>query len=55
MDEEQDDYITVPKVEYERLKELEKRMNILVQGNEIRKSIFLYGLKLLKQKQRLKI
>jgi hypothetical protein len=48
-------YVIISKAEYERLRELEKRMNILVQGIEMQKSTFLYGLELLKQKQRLKI
>ena len=41
--------------EYERLKELEKRMNILVQGIEIQKGTFLYGLELLKKRKSIKI
>lgn len=48
-------YVIISKAEYERLKELEKRMNILVQGIEIQKSTFLYGLKLLKQRQNIKL
>lgn len=55
MDEEQDDYITIPKVEYERLKELEKRMNILVQDIEIQKSTFSHGLELLKRQKTLRL
>lgn len=51
----QDEYITILKAEYERLKELEKRMSILTQGIEIQKSTFLYGLELLKQKQNIKL
>lgn len=43
--------ITISKVEYERLKELEKRMNILIQSFEIQKGTFLYGLDLLNQKK----
>ena len=49
------EYITILKAEYERLKELEKRMNILTQGIEIQKSTFLYGLKLLKRQKNIKI
>lgn len=50
----QDEYITILKSEYERLKELEKRMNILVQGIEIQKSTLLYGLELLKRQKTLR-
>lgn len=48
-------YVIISKAEYERLKELEKRMNVLVQGIEIQKSTFLYRLELLKQKQNIKL
>lgn len=48
-------YVIISKAEYERLKELEKRMNILVQGIEIQKSTFLYGLELLNQRQNIKL
>ena len=44
-------FVIIPKPEYERLKELEKRMNILVQGIELQKSTFLYGLELLKKQK----
>lgn len=47
-------YVIISKAEYERLKELEKRMNILTQGIEIQKSTFLYGLELLKRQKTLK-
>lgn len=43
--------ITIPKVEYEQLKKIEKRMNILIQSFEIQKETFLYGLDLLNQKK----
>lgn len=45
-------YVIISKAEYERLKELEKRMNILVQDIEIQKSTFLYGLELLKRQKK---
>lgn len=48
-------FVIISKAEYERLKELEKRMNILAQGLEIQKSTFLYGLELLKQRQNIKL
>lgn len=48
-------YVIIPKAEYEQLKELEKRINILVQGIEIQKSTLLYGLELLKRQENIKI
>ena len=48
-------FVIISKAEYERLKELEKRMNILVQGIEIQKSTLLYGLKLLKGQKNIEI
>lgn len=42
-------YVIIPKAEYEQLKELEKRMNILVQSIEVQKSTFSHGLELLKK------
>ena len=48
-------FVIISKAEYERLKELEKRMSILTQGIEIQKSTFLYGLELLKRRKNIKI
>ena len=48
-------YVIISKAEYERLKELEKRMNILTQGIETQKSTFLYGLELLKRQKNIKL
>ncbi len=48
-------YVIISKAEYEQLKELEKRMNILVRGIEIQKSTFSHGLELLKQRQNIKL
>lgn len=44
-------YVIISKAEYERLKELEKRMNILTQDIEMQKNTFLHELEMLKQKQ----
>lgn len=48
-------FVKISKAEYDQLKELEKRMNVLTQGLEIQKSTFLYGLELLKQRQNIKL
>lgn len=48
-------FVIISKAEYDRLKELEKRMNILIQDIEIQKSTFLHGLKLLKKQKNIKI
>lgn len=47
-------FVIISKAEYERLKELEKRMNILVKGIEIQKSTFSHGLELLKRQKTLR-
>jgi hypothetical protein len=44
-------FVTISKAEYERLKELEKRMNILIQSLEIQTSTFFHGLELLKRQK----